>query len=121
MRPRRPVLLYCSNEDQREDLMFRISVRCGWAKMQSFSNLVDLKKYLKQGNEFCCIVFATNGSEDLMPFVMIPDAHLRSIEFKKNWEGPSLAGRVVKDFAVLLEAMRIVSARKRGPKPRMAA
>jgi hypothetical protein len=121
MRPRKPVLLYCSDKEQLDDLMFLLSIRCGWAYMKDFSKLADMKKYLSTGNEFCCIIFSTNGSEDLRSVVTLPEAQLRSIEFTKKGEGPSLAGRVVKDFAVLLEAMRIVSARKRGPKARLAA
>src|SRR5258708_2099397 len=116
MRRIKPVLLYCSSEERLATLAFILSTRCVRAKFFTATSLKDAKDHA--GKQFDCIVMLDGtGVETLIDNFDMAGVILVS----PSGFDPRVthAGRQVpeSDMAALLEAMKVVSARKRGPRP----
>jgi hypothetical protein len=136
MRPKKRVLLYCADEERRDDLAFVLRVRCPWAEMVCFASVQELDEELIVARQtgadtFGCVVLVSglwayepaaelNERIDFDWLMRDTDVALRTIELraKMDKDRPTLAGRRVfsGDIASLADAMKTASARKRGPK-----
>jgi hypothetical protein len=143
MRPRKRVLLYCADYDRRNDLAFVLRVRCKWARIETFAEIAELQEDLRDVDTlealFDCVVLvaaapgdrkgdgrrrnatADNLSERIDFDWLLKDAEVagRTVEVRmlEDLARPSNAAQRVAASNVggLQEAMKVLTARKRGP------
>lgn len=118
MRPRKPVLLFCSSLPRLSIAAYVLETRCTWARITNVSSLKDAEAL--SGNQFDCVVLMDGrGVENLIG--SFDPARVILVSPTRWLYRVTQAGRRVpeSDVAALLEAMKLVAQRKRGPKSRV--
>lgn len=113
MRPKRHILLCISDEFKASELKLILETRL-LAKVVVAEG-VGLVSAVHSQRFHCAVLI--NGSKEVIDFL-----RAREIPTLEIGQGPSLADRCVSGSTMeILEAVRIMCARKRGPKARRAA
>lgn len=133
MRPRKLVYLYCRDEMRRSLMVTFLQVRATFATVVSFDCMDDLRSALKAcaPGELFCVVMAHGGgvAEDFASFFAALPGEIGAMEVCADAAPPKHSKANVLlprtgvdgknlgiDHAELLERLKVLCARKRGPK-----